>query len=63
MNSKEAERWLKKRGIMIERSTKGSHLFLRNPANGKTSILPRHGSRQEIGKPLWLKIIKDLGLS
>ena len=63
MNSKEAERWLRKRGIEVERSTKGSHHLLRNPANGKTSILPRHGSRQEIGKPLWQKIKKDLGLT
>jgi mRNA interferase HicA len=30
--------------------------------NGRTSVLPMHGGSKQLGKGLWLKILKDLGL-
>ena len=62
MNASEAKRWLRKHGVDITRPAKGGHLLLTNPANGQTTILPYHGSKKEIGKGLWEKIKKDLGL-
>ena len=63
MNASQVERWLK-RDFNIEASPMGrtGHVLLRNPANGKTSILPRHGGRKQIGTGLLNKILKDLGL-
>ena len=61
MTSNQARRWLKEQNIDM-RPGKGGHLKLKNPANGRASILPVHGSRQEIGKGLWEKIKRDLGL-
>jgi mRNA interferase HicA len=28
----------------------------------KTSVLPMHGGRKQLGKGLWSKILRDLGL-
>jgi hypothetical protein len=28
----------------------------------RTSVLPQHGGKTQLGKGLWLKILKDLGL-
>ena len=63
MNSDQAERWLKKRGIVvIPRKGGGGHKDLENPANGLTSVLPTHGGRKQLGKGLFERIKKDLGL-
>ncbi|MGL5948166.1 MAG: type II toxin-antitoxin system HicA family toxin [Aeromonas sp.] len=58
MKSSEFRRWLMSQGIEIKSGAK--HDKLRNPANGKASHLPRHGS--EIGEGLRRAIIKQLGL-
>jgi len=39
---------------------KGGHLIVRR--DGQTSVLPMHGGKKQLGKGLWLKILKDLGL-
>ena len=61
MNANQVERWLK-RDFDIEASPMGrtGHVLLRNPANGRTSILPRHGGRKQIGSGLLNKILKDV---
>ncbi len=63
MNSRQAERWLRKQGIIVfpQRSGTG-HKGLFNPVNGKVSELPMHGSRKQLGKGITEKIKKDLGL-
>ena len=61
MNAQELRRWLKKRGATFETHKKGSgHLTVR--LKGKSTQLPMHGSRKELGKGLVQKIKKDLGL-
>ena len=59
MNSQQLKRWLAKQGCTFEPG-KGGHLIVRR--GNLKSILPMHGSRNEIGKGLERKIIKDLGL-
>ena len=61
MNSTEFRRWLKKRGCMFHSHKGGSgHLTVR--LGDRTSQLPMHGSRRELGTKLVAKIKKDLGL-
>lgn len=61
MNSAELKRWLAKQGCTFETHKGGSgHLTVRN--GDKTSQLPTHGARKELGTGLVNKIKKDLGL-
>ena len=61
MNASELRRWLKKRGCTFHSHKGGSgHLTVR--LGGRTSQLPMHGSRRELGTKLVEKIKKDLGL-
>lgn len=59
MNSNQAKRYLAKQGCRFE-AGKGGHLIVR--LGGKTSVLPMHGSKKELGKGLWKAILEDLGL-
>ena len=63
MNSDQFERWLKKRGVEVRSMQGTGHKRLNNPANGRTSILPKHGGRKQIGTGLMERIKKDLGLT
>ena len=58
MNSAQAKRFLAHRGCAFEKG-KGGHLLVRR--GDRTSIRPMQGSK-ELGKGLWLKILKDLDL-
>lgn len=61
MNASELRRWLRKRGCTFETHKGGSgHLTVRR--GSRTSQLPIHGARKELGKGLVAKIKKDLGL-
>lgn len=59
MNSNQAKRLLAKRGCTFE-SGKGGHLIVR--LGSRRTVLPMHGGKKELGKGLWLAILKDLGL-
>lgn len=61
VNAQELRRYLKKQGCTFETHKGGSgHLTIRR--GGRTSQLPMHGSRRELGKKLVNKILKDSGL-
>ena len=61
MNSAELKRWLAKQGCTFETHKGGSgHQTIR--LGDKTSQLPTHGARKELGTGLVNKIKKDLGL-
>jgi mRNA interferase HicA len=61
MNAAEFRRWLKARGCQFETHKGGSgHLTVRR--GDRTSQLPMHGKRKELGRGLIEKIKKDLGL-
>lgn len=61
MNAGELKRWLKKRGCTFDNHKGGSgHLTVRRGA--RTSQLPMHGGKVELGTGLIKKIKKDLGL-
>ena len=61
LNAGELQRWLKKRGCTFETHKGGSgHLTVR--LGNRTSQLPMHGGRKELGTKLVAKIKKDLGL-
>ena len=61
MNANELRRWLKKQGCIFHSHKGGSgHLTVR--LGDRTSQLPMHGSRRELGTKLVAKIKKDLGL-
>jgi mRNA interferase HicA len=61
MNAKELQRLLAAKGCSFETHKGGSgHLTVRR--GNRTSQLPMHGSRKELGKGLVSKILKDLGL-
>jgi mRNA interferase HicA len=62
MNSDQLERELRKQGIRVENLGSTGHRRLINPANGKQSILPKHGGRKQLGTGLVNRIYKDLGL-
>lgn len=61
MNARELKRLLAQAGATFETHRGGSgHLLVR--LGGRTSQLPMHGSRKELGAGLVNKILKDLGL-
>jgi mRNA interferase HicA len=59
VNSGQVKRYLASLGCSFEPG-KGGHLIVRR--NGRKSVLPMHGGSKQIGKGLWRKILKDLGL-
>lgn len=62
MNAREFRRWLSKQGCTFENHQGGSgHLTIR--LGSRTSQLPMHGARRELGRKLVAKIKKDLGLN
>ena len=61
MNAQELRRWLAKQGATFETHKGGSgHLTVQ--LGDRTSQLPMHGGRKELGTGLVQKIKKDLGL-
>ena len=61
MNASELRRWLGKQGCTFETHKGGSgHVTVRR--GNRTSQLPMHSARKELGKGLVAKIKKDLGL-
>ena len=61
MNSAELKKWLAVHGCTFDNHRGGSgHLTVRR--GDRTSQLPMHGSRRELGTGLVNKIKKDLGL-
>jgi mRNA interferase HicA len=59
VNSSQAKRFLAKRGAAFAPG-KGGHLIV--TLNGRRSILPQHGGSKELGKGLWLTILKQLDI-
>ena len=59
MNSSQAKRYLARKGATFA-AGKGGHLIV--TLNGRRSVLPQHGGSREIGKGLWLAILKQLGI-
>ena len=59
MNGSQAKRFLGRRGRTFEPG-KGGHLIVRR--GDRVSVLPQHGGREELGKGLWLKILKDFDI-
>jgi mRNA interferase HicA len=59
MNSSQAKRFLARQGCTFEPG-KGGHSIVRR--GSFKSVLPQHGGSKELGKGLWLKILKDLDL-
>jgi len=59
VNSAQARRFLARHGCTFE-TGKGGHLLVRR--GDRTSTLPQHGGRKQLGKGLWSKILKDLAL-
>ena len=59
MNSGQAKRYLAKKGATFAPG-KGGHLIV--TLNGKRSVLPQHGGSKELGKGLWLAILKQLDI-
>jgi mRNA interferase HicA len=59
MNSAQAKRFLARRGATFAPG-KGGHLIV--TLNGKRSVLPQHGGSKELGKELWLAILKQLDI-
>jgi mRNA interferase HicA len=61
MNAQELKKLLASKGCTFESHKGGSgHLTVRRGA--RTSQLPMHGNRKELGTGLVNKILKDLGL-
>ncbi|MYE47184.1 MAG: type II toxin-antitoxin system HicA family toxin [Chloroflexi bacterium] len=62
MNAREFRRWLSRRGCTFHTHKGGSgHITVRR--GNRTSQLPMHGGRKELGRGLVAKIKKDLGLN
>lgn len=61
MNSKELMRWLKERGCTFKMHRGGSGHITVTLADRSTQ-LPMHGSRKELGPGLVNRIKRDLGL-
>lgn len=62
MNADQFARWLRQQGVEISTQSGSGHRDLRNPANGKRSVLPFHGGRKQLGKGIMEQIKKDLEL-
>jgi mRNA interferase HicA len=60
VTSREFKRWLQRRGCKFEPG-KGGHLLVRH--GQLRSVLPVHGSRQDLPKGTVEAIKKDLGLN
>ena len=61
LNSNQFRRWLSRQGCTFDTHKGGSgHLTVR--LGDRTSQLPMHGGRRELGRRLIAKIKKDLGL-
>jgi mRNA interferase HicA len=61
MNSKQFRRWLVKQGCVVETSKgKGGHVLVRR--GDRSSVLPMHGGKKQLGTGLMAKIKMDLGL-
>ena len=61
MNANQLKRWLRRHGSTFVTHKRGSgHLTVR--LGERTSQLPMHGSRRQLGTRLIAKIKKDLGL-
>ena len=61
VNSNQFRRWLSRQGCTLDTHKGGSgHLTVR--LGDRTSQLPMHGGRRELGRRLIAKIKKDLGL-
>ena len=62
MNASELRRWLKKQECTFHTHKGGSgHVTVRR--GDRTSQLPMHGARKELGAKLVAKIKRDLGLT
>ena len=62
MNANQFKSWLKKHGCTFHKHKGGSgHQTIRRGL--RTSQLPMHGSRKQLGTKLVAKIKKDLGLT
>jgi mRNA interferase HicA len=59
VNSAQARRYLARKGATFTPG-KGGHLIV--SLDGKRSVLPQHGGSKELGKGLWLSILKQLGI-
>jgi mRNA interferase HicA len=59
VNSAQAKRYLARKGARFMPG-KGGHLIV--TLNGRRSVLPQHGGSKELGKGLWLSILKQLGI-
>jgi len=59
VNSDQAKRFLARQGCSFEKG-KGGHLIVRR--GELKSVLPMHGGKKQLGKGLWLKILRDLAL-
>lgn len=59
VTSAQAKRLLARWGCTFEPG-KGGHLIVRH--GDRKTALPMHGSMKELGKGLWLRILKDLSL-
>ena len=59
MNTSQFRRYLAKQGCTFEPG-KGGHLIARR--GDRTSVLPQHGGKKQLGTGLMNKIKKDLGL-
>jgi mRNA interferase HicA len=61
MKSSEFAKWLKKQGCeIIQNEPKGGHITVKY--NGRKTVMPFHGSRQELKKGKMEAIKKQLGL-
>ena len=61
MNSRQLQRWLRRQGCTFHVHRAGSgHITVR--LGDRTTQLPMHGGRKELGRKLVAKIMKDLGL-
>lgn len=59
MTTRQMKRWLESLGCTFQK-TKSGHLKIR--LGSQRSVMPYHGSRQDIGKDLEERIKKQLGL-
>jgi mRNA interferase HicA len=59
VNSAQFRRYLAKQGCTFEPG-KGGHLLVR--LRERKSVLPMHGGRKQLKKPLVLAVKKDLGI-